>query len=99
MVFLVPWAVALRDLTASGMGLLAFFEAAAFVGILAVGLAYVWRKGDIEWIPKGIQQVREAEEARARAAAEAAGRDRTVALVAGGAASGPPSGPASAGGG
>lgn len=63
-VLLVPWAVALRSLTASGMGLLAFAEAAVFVAILTVGLAYVWRKGDIEWIPKGLQQAQEAEAER-----------------------------------
>ena len=67
-VLLVPWAVALRSLTASGMGLLAFAEAAVFVAVLTAGLAYVWRKGDIEWIPKGLQQAREAEAARAAGA-------------------------------
>lgn len=67
-IFLVPWAVALRSLVADGMGLLAFGEAAVFLLILAAGLAYVWKKGDIEWIPKGLQQAREAEAARAAAA-------------------------------
>ena len=45
-VFLFPWAVVLKEL-----GPLAYFEAAAFVAVLALGLAYVWRKGDIDWIP------------------------------------------------
>jgi NADH-quinone oxidoreductase subunit A len=72
-VLLVPWAVALRSLTASGMGLLAFAEAAVFVAVLTAGLAYVWRKGDIEWIPKGLQQAREAEAARAAAGGEGRG--------------------------
>jgi len=75
-VLLVPWAVALRSLTASGMGLLAFAEAAVFVAILTVGLAYVWRKGDIEWIPKGLQQAQEAEAERAGAEAAAAAKGR-----------------------
>jgi len=44
--FLFPWAVTLKEL-----GPLAFVEALVFVAILAVGLAYVWRKGDIDWIP------------------------------------------------
>jgi NADH-quinone oxidoreductase subunit A len=57
-VFLVPWAVALREFAAAGLGLLAFGEAALFVAVLAVGLAYVWRKGDIEWIPRTLQQAR-----------------------------------------
>ena len=63
-IFLVPWAVALRSLEEAGMGMLAFGEAAVFVAILAAGLAYVWRKGDIEWIPRGLVQAREAEAAR-----------------------------------
>jgi len=45
-VFLFPWAVVMRDL-----GPLAWLEAAVFVVILSAGLAYVWRKGDIDWIP------------------------------------------------
>lgn len=45
--FLFPWAAMMRAL-----GPLAWFEAAAFVAILALGLAYVWRKGDIDWIPR-----------------------------------------------
>ena len=44
--FLFPWAATLHEL-----GGLAFIEGAVFVAILAVGLAYVWRKGDIDWIP------------------------------------------------
>lgn len=76
-VFLVPWAVALKELTAAGMGPLAFSEAAVFVAILAVGLAYVWRKGDIEWIPRSLQMAKEAQAAReeADAAATAAGKE------------------------
>jgi NADH-quinone oxidoreductase subunit A len=44
-VFLLPWAVVFRKL-----GLLAFAEGLVFIGILAVALAYVWRKGDLEWV-------------------------------------------------
>ena len=44
--FLFPWAAVMKEL-----GPLAFVEAAAFVAVLALGLAYVWRKGDIDWIP------------------------------------------------
>jgi NADH-quinone oxidoreductase subunit A len=71
-VFLVPWAVAMKSLAASGMGLLAFTEALLFVLILSAGLVYVWRKGDIEWIPKGLQQARDAELERERLASGAA---------------------------
>ncbi len=45
-VFLFPWAVVLKD-----MGMLALVEAAVFIVVLGVGLAYVWKKGDIDWIP------------------------------------------------
>ena len=44
--FLFPWAVVLKE-----MGPLALVEAAVFILVLAVGLAYVWRKGDVDWIP------------------------------------------------
>lgn len=44
--FLFPWAAVLKTL-----GPLAWIEAAAFVAVLGVGLAYVWRKGDIDWTP------------------------------------------------
>ena len=43
-VFLYPWAVIFRRLGWFGLG-----EMALFVLILAVGLAYVWRKGALEW--------------------------------------------------
>lgn len=44
-VFLLPWAVVFKNL-----GLFAFVEGLVFIGILVVGLAYVWKKGDLEWI-------------------------------------------------
>ena len=43
-VFLLPWAVGARSL-----GLVALVEILVFVGFLAVGLAYAWRKGAFEW--------------------------------------------------
>jgi NADH-quinone oxidoreductase subunit A len=43
-VFLFPWALVYRDL-----GLFGFLEMAVFLGILLVGLAYVWMKGDLDW--------------------------------------------------
>ena len=70
-VFLAPWAVALRGLSKSvkdggpGLGPLAFVEAAVFLLVAGVGLAYVWRKGDIDWLPKGLLQAQEAEADRA----------------------------------
>ncbi|HIC38918.1 MAG TPA: NADH-quinone oxidoreductase subunit A [Candidatus Marinimicrobia bacterium] len=44
-VFLFPWAVVFKDL-----GLLAFVEMSIFLLILIVGLAYVWKKGDLDWV-------------------------------------------------
>lgn len=44
-VFLYPWAVIYRQL-----GLFGLVEMAIFVGILALGLAYAWRKGVLEWV-------------------------------------------------
>lgn len=44
MVFLFPWAVAYGNL-----GLFAFVEVLIFLGLLAVALVYVWRKGALEW--------------------------------------------------
>ena len=48
-VFLVLWAVAAKAFTAQGVGVLVFAEVAIFVALLAVALAYVWRKGGLEW--------------------------------------------------
>jgi NADH-quinone oxidoreductase subunit A len=44
-VFLFPWAVVFNDL-----GLFAFVEGLIFIAILVLGLAYLWAKGDLEWI-------------------------------------------------
>jgi NADH-quinone oxidoreductase subunit A len=46
---LFPWAVVFRDLVDNGLGAIAFIEAGAFILILMAGLAYVWRRGDIDW--------------------------------------------------
>ncbi|MDP7586454.1 MAG: NADH-quinone oxidoreductase subunit A [SAR202 cluster bacterium] len=43
-VFLYPWAAKFMQLE-----LFALIEMAVFVGILVVGLAYAWRKNDLEW--------------------------------------------------
>src|SRR5687768_4298851 len=42
--FTYPVATVFRRWVAQGNGLYAFLELAVFVGILVVGLAYVWRK-------------------------------------------------------
>jgi NADH-quinone oxidoreductase subunit A len=43
-VFLYPWGALFREL-----GWFGFIEMTTFVGVLAVGLAYVWKKGALEW--------------------------------------------------
>ncbi len=48
-VFLVLWAVGARSFTETGVGVFVFAEIVAFVGLLALALAYVWRKGGLEW--------------------------------------------------
>ena len=44
-VFLFPWATVFK-----GMGHFAFYEMMLFVGILVLGLAYAWVRGDLEWV-------------------------------------------------
>ena len=44
-VFLLPWAVVFKKL-----GTFAYVEGLIFIGILVVGLAYVWKKKDLEWV-------------------------------------------------
>ena len=53
--FMYPVAAVYRSFVDRGEGLLVFGEIFVFVGILAVGLAYVWAMGDLEWV-KGLKQ-------------------------------------------
>lgn len=49
-IFLFPWAAVFRRLSAPDrLGVLPGIEMGIFVGILLVGLAYAWRKGDLRW--------------------------------------------------
>lgn len=49
-VFLVPWAVIYRDALHNwNWGMFVFWEMLVFVVVLAIGLAYVWKKGALEW--------------------------------------------------
>lgn len=48
--FTYPVAVVFRRWVAVGAGSVAFVELALFVVILMLGLAYVWRRGDLDWI-------------------------------------------------
>lgn len=87
--FLFPWALVLRDAFAdtgaaagSGIGYFALIEGVIFVTILFLGLAYVWAKGDLDWVlsytgkryqpPEERARVRPANVAEIEAAREAA---------------------------
>jgi NADH-quinone oxidoreductase subunit A len=57
--FFFPWAVVFgdaihqRDAGVRGAGdfaLFAFLELVVFFGILLVGFAYLWKRGDLEWV-------------------------------------------------
>jgi NADH-quinone oxidoreductase subunit A len=48
--FLFPWAVVYKDL-----GWLAFIEMAIFLLILIVGLIYVWKKKDLDWVKYNVK--------------------------------------------
>jgi NADH-quinone oxidoreductase subunit A len=52
-VFLFPWAVVFKQLyPLPGLGALVFWEMVIFLAILTLGLAYVWAKGDLDWVKK-----------------------------------------------
>ncbi|MGI9373720.1 MAG: NADH-quinone oxidoreductase subunit A [Hyphomicrobiales bacterium] len=42
--FLFPWAISLKE-----VGVYGFWSMMIFLGILAIGFAYEWRKGALEW--------------------------------------------------
>ena len=46
--FLYPWAVNYRDLTSTG-SLVPLWDMVAFLGLLALAYAYLWRKGVFDW--------------------------------------------------
>ena len=49
-VFMLPWAIAFRQLDLFGLGILGgLIEMAVFVVILAVGYLYVLKRGALEW--------------------------------------------------
>lgn len=50
--FIYPVAAVFRDWVAKGNGLFALLELVVFVGILAMGLVYVWAKGDLQWLKR-----------------------------------------------
>jgi len=44
-VLLIPWALVYK-----GSGILGFLVGAIFLILLGLGMAYEWRKGDLEWV-------------------------------------------------
>ena len=49
---MLPVVLVYKSFVAKGFGSLAFLEILAFLAILAVGLAWVWAKGDLDWIKR-----------------------------------------------
>ena len=66
--FVYPVVTVFRERIRAGQGGFALAEIALFVGILAVGLVYVWVKGDLEWLKRIPLEERPAEPAARRAA-------------------------------
>ena len=48
-VFIYPWAVNFQTFHAAGFGWFAYAVMALFAATLLVGLAYIWKKGALDW--------------------------------------------------
>lgn len=48
-VFLYPWAILFKEFVRSGQGLFLFIEMMIFLGILIVGLIYIYGRRALEW--------------------------------------------------
>jgi NADH-quinone oxidoreductase subunit A len=48
-VFIFPWALALKHLKGTSLATFAVADMFIFVGILAIGLVYAWKKGVLKW--------------------------------------------------
>ena len=56
-IFLFPWAVVFKQLfPVPGLGALVFWEMVIFLGILSLGLAYIWAKGDLDWVKSLVER-------------------------------------------
>jgi NADH-quinone oxidoreductase subunit A len=57
---LFPWAAVYTDAAylqaVPNWGLIALAEVLVFVGVLLLGLAYVWQRGDLDWVRPAPQQ-------------------------------------------
>lgn len=48
-VFIYPWAVSLPEMRAAGLTTFWFVEMLVFMGVLLVGLVYLWKRGALDW--------------------------------------------------
>jgi NADH-quinone oxidoreductase subunit A len=48
-IFIIPWAVILKQFVKANEGVFALIEMAVFIAILLVGFVYAWKKGALEW--------------------------------------------------
>jgi NADH-quinone oxidoreductase subunit A len=48
-IFIIPWAVILKQFIQAKQGVFALIEMAIFIIILMIGLVYAWKKGALEW--------------------------------------------------
>lgn len=48
--FLIPWAVAFRDMVGQGMLLVATVDIVVFLAVIGSALVYAWRKGAMKWV-------------------------------------------------
>ncbi len=62
--FMYPVMAVFKGWVAEGRGLFALVEILLFVGILAVGLVYVWMKRDLEWVKRVPEEMADASIAR-----------------------------------
>lgn len=62
--FTFPVAAVFSAWVQSGRAVFAYAELAAFLVILIVGLAYVWRKGDLDWFKRLDHDIETLERAR-----------------------------------
>ncbi len=48
-IFIIPWAVVLRQFVKANAGITLLIEMVIFILILMIGLIYAWKKGALEW--------------------------------------------------
>jgi NADH-quinone oxidoreductase subunit A len=48
-IFIIPWAVVLKQFVQAKAGIFALVEMIVFIVILLIGLVYAWKKGALEW--------------------------------------------------